>query len=236
MLLTLYSSSLFYTSRFALASVLFVSVACNDVVVDLAKPSPNGVTRVQKLVESPSFQFQDTTRVLCTLGGARPNVLEFDAQQEIYSFQFYATQEDVISISLEGTPSTDTVLLLFKNLEVDRPQAVLIRSSLQTTPRIPPELELVASNDDGAIGGLSALSHSFTENHIYTLIVSSWHGLSVGEIQLVINLTNNNNFRGEDVDMNGVSRNDLCVRMMARCRNIGGMWNSRQQVCIVQNP
>lgn len=204
-----------------MGAVSCLNLSCHDFSIDLAKSNSNGITRIQKIIESPNFQLEETTRMVCTPNGIQPNSLSFNAQQEIYSFQFYARENDLLSVTLNGDQSTDTVVLLFQYSDQRT-------AEISQTP-----LVLITSNDDGGLGGLSALSYLFTKSDPYVLIISSWSGFNTGEIDFSMNVERAS--INED-DISSVSSSsatiDVCVKMINRCRSIDGTWNSREQQCI----
>jgi hypothetical protein len=183
--------------------------ACNDQNINIAKSHPNGLKRVNQLVTHEAFDWDEVIINPCTMARDPRVQLTFTTKQQIYAIRFFARPGDQLSTTLEGSPAIDTILLVYQN-----------------SNDINGSLTLLTSDDDGAEGGLSSITnYSFIEASTYTLLLSSWHGKSIGSVFMTLQINDQN----------------LCNLLLQNrvkaqeCLERNGLWSSTQQSCLM-NP
>ncbi len=105
--------------------------------------------------------------------------VSFAGEGEVYAYQFAAKERDLLTVSMDGSPLTDTMLWLYASGEsaddpADKP--------------IDPRGAFVVDDDSGP-GGLSGLAEvALPEATSFKLVLASWHETATGDLRLTMTL------------------------------------------------
>ena len=136
---------------------------CAETTIEMAKPEQGAVELARDRLPDAS-RWREMVVAFCPEWTGRTE-LRFTGDGDVFALSFGAAAPRSVTVSLEGSPLTDTVVFLYGD------------TGAGAVP--------LAADDDGGPGGLSRLvveAPSLTERTQYWVLVTSWHGRALGVV------------------------------------------------------